>query len=328
LARVRYISDFSARTWTQVRPQPSGEVFGRLESGPRLRTPHPPSRWSPTPQSPSRCETSNPRQGKLRNNPIHPTTLQPPRRSPLSTSTRPTPPLRALEKERGRSRTKAPAILDSSNLPSVLSPSYLRPSPKPIEPTYSPCHHHDRTQNRYPARTALLGSQSPRAHGSRLLYRLDSPTRRKTVAVTNPMRSLEKTAARLTPRAPLHYALASPLELLHWASMPDEDLLRGLRGTTATPPTTTCKKPAFLLAQTTRRRMNDAPRPGLHGVHTQLASPSALWKPTTGPSIARVPPHFTIQHDLRRSHVQNTSATCKTPSRTTVRVLAICSMGD
>ena len=229
-----YISDFSARTWTQYYFNQSGEVFGKgAESGSERPTDH--------------AVTDTEVIFKMRDVYLAKAAADPSNDPVAAEAIRDhfnqvNATLRSLEKERADSE---PRQLQS--LLEFAARAYRRPL-TPAESADLLAYYHDsRAKNQSSHEDAVRDVLTSVLMEPDFLYRLDI-----SGPQTAPLKShavVVKTSTAV-PSEPLSsYALASRLSYFLWASMPDEELLRHAAANDL-------QKPAVLLAQA-RRMMKD-----------------------------------------------------------------------
>jgi Protein of unknown function (DUF1592)/Protein of unknown function (DUF1588)/Protein of unknown function (DUF1587)/Protein of unknown function (DUF1595)/Protein of unknown function (DUF1585) len=239
-----YISDFSARTWTQYYFNQSGEVFGKgAESGSERPTDH--------------AVTDTAVIFKMRDIYLAKAAADPTNDPAAAEAVRDhfnqmNATLRALEKERAEAE---PRHLEE--LQQFAERAYRRPLTPAERTELLAYYHQDRTQKQLSHEDAIRGAITGVLMEPDFLYRLDMNEPTQTAAVTKP--HVLKTATAV-PAEPLSgYALASRLSYFLWASMPDEELLRHAASNDL-------QKPAVLLAQT-HRMLKD---PRVRGLATEF----------------------------------------------------------
>ena len=243
-----YISDFSARTWTQYYFNQSGEVFGRGdEAGSERPTDH--------------AVTDTAVIFRMRDVYLAKAAADPTNDPAAAEAIRDhfnqlNATLRSLEKERAEAE---PRQLEA--LLQLAARAYRRPLTPAESADLLAYYHESRAKNQLSHEEALRDVITSVLMEPDFLYRLDMnaggvldlPVARQSHAVVLKTSTSVHTGA---PSEPLSsYALASRLSYFLWASMPDEELLRHAAANDL-------QKPAVLLAQT-RRMMKDSRVSGL-----------------------------------------------------------------
>jgi Protein of unknown function (DUF1592)/Protein of unknown function (DUF1588)/Protein of unknown function (DUF1587)/Protein of unknown function (DUF1595)/Protein of unknown function (DUF1585) len=229
-----YISDFSARTWTQYYFNQSGEVFGKgAESGSDRPTDH--------------AVTDTEVIFKMRDVYLAKAAADPSNDPVAAEAIRDhfsqmNATLRSLEKERADAE---PRQLQS--LLEFAARAYRRPLTPAESADLLAYYHESRTKNQLTHEQAVRDVLTSVLMEPDFLYRLDI-SGPQTAAVKS--RAVVLKTSTAVPSEPLSsYALASRLSYFLWASMPDEELLRHAAANDL-------QKPAVLLAQA-RRMMKD-----------------------------------------------------------------------
>ena len=236
-----YISDFSARTWTQYYFNQSGEVFGKgAESGSARPTDH--------------AVTDTQVIFKMRDIYLAKAAADP-TNDPAAAEAirdhfdRTNATLRALEKERAEAEPRQLEALEQ-----FAARAYRRPLTPAERADLLEYYHRDRTQNQLSHEEALRNAITGVLMEPDFLYRLDMTDPQTASGARS--RAVVLHASTAAPSEPLsNYALASRLSYFLWASMPDEELLRHAAANDL-------QRPEVLLAQT-RRMMKDARVRGL-----------------------------------------------------------------
>ena len=236
-----YISDFSARTWTQYYFNQSGEVFGKgAESGSARPTDH--------------AVTDTAVIFKMRDIYLAKAAADP-TNDPAAAEAirdhfdRTNATLRALEKERAEAEPRQLEALEQ-----FAARAYRRPLTPAERADLLEYYHRDRTQNQLSHEEALRNAITGVLMEPDFLYRLDMTDPQTASGARS--RAVVVHASTAVSSEPLSsYALASRLSYFLWASMPDEELLRHAAANDL-------QRPAVLLAQT-RRMMKDARVRGL-----------------------------------------------------------------
>ena len=274
-----YISDFSARTWTQYYFNQSGEVFGKGdESGSERPTDH--------------AVTDTEVIFKMRDVYLAKAAADPTNDPAAAEAIRDhfnqmNATLRSLEKERAQAEPR-----QLQTLLQFAERAYRRPFTPAERADLLAYYHQDRTQNQESREEAVRNAITSVLMEPDFLYRLDmNPP--VTAAVTKSHAVVLKTAAAV-PAEPLSsYALASRLSYFLWASMPDEELLRHAASNDL-------QKPAVLLAQT-RRMIKDARVRGLATEFTGNWLAFRLFETNNSVDRARFPQ---FNNDLREAMFQ------------------------
>ena len=234
-----YISDYSARTWTQYYFNQSGEVFGKGDEAGSER---------PTDHAVTDAEVifkmRDAYLAKAAADPINdPAAAEAIREHFNQTDAT----LRALEKERAEAE---PRQLEA--LLQFAARAYRRPLTDAERADLLAYYHQDRAQNQLSHEEALRDALTSVLMEPDFLYRLDISN---GLMASGPRAHVVHTSTAI-PAEPLSsYALASRLSYFLWASMPDEELLRHAAANDL-------QKPAVLLAQA-RRMMKDSRVSGL-----------------------------------------------------------------
>jgi hypothetical protein len=238
-----YISDFSARTWTQYYFNQSGEVFGKGdESGSDRPTDH--------------AVTDEAVIFKMRDTYLAKAAADPINDPAAAEAIREhfdqtNATLRALEKERAEAE---PRQLEA--MLQFAARAYRRPLTDAERTDLLAYYHQARTQNQLSHEEALRDVLTSVLMEPDFLYRLDI----SNGLMASAPRTRVVHASTAIPAEPLSsYALASRLSYFLWASMPDEELLRHAAANDL-------QKPAVLLAQA-RRMMKD---PRVSGLATEF----------------------------------------------------------
>jgi hypothetical protein len=285
-----YISDFSARTWTQYYFNQSGEVFGKgAESGSERPTDH--------------AVTDTEVIFKMRDTYLAKAAADPTNDPVAAEAIRAhfnqmNTTLRALEKERAEAEPR-----QLQELLQFAERAYRRPLTNTERADLLTYYHQDRTQNQLSHEDALRGAITGVLMEPDFLYRLDmnlpqttTVAKRSAVLSSRPKRSAVEGPAVFSavPAEPLSsYALASRLSYFLWASMPDEELLRHAAANDL-------QKPAVLLAQA-RRMMKDARVRGLATEFTGNWLAFRLFENNNAVDRARFPQ---FNNDLREAMFQ------------------------